>query len=98
MESLPEKYLAKEFKKSGVYPSSFERFAQALKEKAETSAQSLEIQKSNIFARLESASPEEVAKIVFRPKSSKDILILHIVRFVIKNIKAQETGIWITSI
>jgi len=74
MESLPEKYLAKEFKKSGVYPSSFERFAQALKEKAETSAQSLEIQKSNIFTRLESASPEEVAKIVFRPKSSEDIL------------------------
>ena len=73
MESLPEKYLAKEFKKSGVYPSSFERFAQALKEKAETSAQSLEIQKSNIFKRLEVASPEEIAKIVFRPKSSADI-------------------------
>tara|TARA_R110000782_G_scaffold268297_1_gene364508 strand:+ start:2355 stop:5363 length:3009 start_codon:yes stop_codon:yes gene_type:complete len=56
------------------YPPSFNRFVEALKEKAETSAQSLEIQKSNIFTRLESASPEEVAKIVFRPKSSEDIL------------------------
>ena len=56
------------------YPPSFNRFVEVLKEKAETSAKSLEIEKSNIFARLESASPEEVAKIVFRPKSSEDIL------------------------
>jgi threonine synthase len=56
------------------YPPSFNRFIEVLKEKAETSAKSLEIQKSNIFTRLESASPEEVAKIVFRPKSSEDIL------------------------
>jgi hypothetical protein len=56
------------------YPPSFNRFAEALKEKAEASAQALEIQKANIFTRLESASPEEVAKIVFRPKSSEDII------------------------
>ena len=57
----------------GIYPASFDRFVSALREKAEISAKSLEIQKSNIFKRLEVASPEEIAKIVFRPKSSADI-------------------------
>ena len=29
---------------------------------------------TNIFSRIENASPEEIAKVVFRPRSSDDIL------------------------
>ena len=55
------------------YPPAFNRFVEALKEKAETSAASLDLKKSGLLGRIDAASPEEIAKIVFRPKSSADI-------------------------
>lgn len=55
-------------------PQSFVRFIDALKNKAKVSAEAADIQKAKIFDRIDSASPEEVVKIVFRPKSSDDIL------------------------
>jgi hypothetical protein len=55
-------------------PASFLRFIEALKNKAKASADVENLKKDRIFARIETASPEEVAKIVFRPKSSEDIL------------------------
>ena len=55
-------------------PQSFVRFIDALKNKAKVSAEAADMQKARIFDRIDSASPEEVVKIVFRPKSSEDIL------------------------
>ena len=55
-------------------PQSLLRFVDALKNKAKVSAEAADMQKARIFDRIDSASPEEVVKIVFRPKSSDDIL------------------------
>ena len=55
-------------------PQSFLRFIDSLKNKAKVSAEAADMQKARIFDRIDSASPEEVVKIVFRPKSSEDIL------------------------
>lgn len=55
-------------------PASFLRFIKALENKAKTSAEAEDLKKAGIFKRLENASPEEISKIVFRPKSSEDIL------------------------
>ena len=55
-------------------PQSFVRFIDSLKNKAKVSAEAADMQKARIFDRIDSASPEEVVKIVFRPKSSEDIL------------------------
>ena len=55
-------------------PESFLRFIKALENKAKTSAEAENLKKAGIFRRLENASPEEISKIVFRPKSSEDIL------------------------
>jgi hypothetical protein len=55
-------------------PQSFVRFIDSLKNKARVSAEAADMQKARIFDRIDSASPEEVVKIVFRPKSSDDIL------------------------
>jgi hypothetical protein len=55
-------------------PQSFLRFIDSLKNKAKVSAEAADMQKARIFDRIDSASPEEVVKIVFRPKSSDDIL------------------------
>jgi hypothetical protein len=50
------------------------KFLDAIKAKAANSAQQESMKATNMFARIETASPEEIAKIVFRPKSSADIL------------------------
>ena len=55
-------------------PESFLRFIKALENKAKTSAEAESLKKAGIFNRLENASPEEISKILFRPKSSDDIL------------------------
>ena len=55
-------------------PASFLRFIKTLRDKAEKSAAAEDFKKANIFRRLETASPEEISKIVFRPRSSDDIL------------------------
>jgi hypothetical protein len=55
-------------------PQSFVKFIDSLKNKAKVSAEAADMQKARIFDRIDSASPEEVVKIVFRPKSSEDIL------------------------
>lgn len=55
-------------------PQSFLRFIDSLKNKTKVSAEAADMQKARIFDRIDSASPEEVVKIVFRPKSSEDIL------------------------
>lgn len=55
-------------------PESLPRFIKALENKAKTSAEAEDLKKAGIFKRLENASPEEISKILFRPKSSDDIL------------------------
>lgn len=55
-------------------PESLPRFIKALENKAKTSAEAEDLKKAGIFRRLENASPEEISKILFRPKSSDDIL------------------------
>jgi len=55
-------------------PESFLRFIKTLRDKAEKSAAAEDFKKANIFRRLDTASPEEISKIVFRPKSSDDVL------------------------
>ena len=45
-----------------------------MENKAKTSAEAESLKKPGIFNRLENASPEEISKILFRPKSSDDIL------------------------
>ena len=55
-------------------PASFLRFIKTLRDKVEKSAAAEDFKKANIFRRLETASPEEISKIVFRPRSSDDIL------------------------
>ena len=53
---------------------SVKRFLESLKSKAENSAKMESMKATNIFSRIENASPEEIAKVVFRPRSSDDIL------------------------
>ena len=65
---LKKKILIYGLGKSGIASYKF------LKNKAKVSAEAADMQKARIFDRIDSASPEEVVKIVFRPKSSDDIL------------------------
>jgi hypothetical protein len=50
------------------------RFLEALETRAIKSAEQESMKAANIFSRIENASPEEIAKVVFRPKSADDIL------------------------
>ena len=50
------------------------RFLEALETRAIKSAEQETMKAANIFSRIENASPEEIAKVVFRPKSADDIL------------------------
>ena len=50
------------------------RFLEALETRAIKSAEQESLKAANIFSRIENASPEEIAKVVFRPKSADDIL------------------------
>ena len=50
------------------------RFLEALETRAIKSAEQESLKATNIFSRIENASPEEIAKVVFRPKSADDIL------------------------
>jgi hypothetical protein len=54
--------------------NALKRFIDELEVKAQNSAQILDAKKSRLFNNIEKTSPEEVSKIVFRPKSSEDIL------------------------
>ena len=50
------------------------KFLEALETRAIKSAEQESLKAANIFSRIENASPEEIAKVVFRPKSADDIL------------------------
>jgi len=50
------------------------KFLEALETRAIKSAEQESLKATNIFSRIENASPEEIAKVVFRPKSADDIL------------------------